>query len=248
MIKTRIFVAILSSCLLFSLVGCTSAIPELSEDEQAMVTQYMADMLLKYDSNYQSALLEEDELAIALEEQRAKEEAARLEAEEQQRLEQEKIEAAKPDNIEVEETPKYAAVGEMAVASDLDGVEFEYLGYELKSQYPDAEEGELVFAMTPTEGNELLVIRFYMANISGSDYEVDTIRTGTSYAVKINDGSYAPALTTLIENDLSTLGVDMPMETGMEVVLISEVPAGTQVNSIILYVHAQDGNLEIQLQ
>ena len=246
--KIKILAVILSSCFLFLSVGCTSAIPELSEDEQAMVTQYMADMLLKYDSNYQSALLEEDELAIALEEQRAKEEAARLEAEEQQRLEQEKIEAAKPDNIEVEETPKYAAVGEMAVASDLDGVEFEYLGYELKSQYPDAEEGELVFAMTPTEGNELLVIRFYMANISGSDYEVDTIRTGTSYAVKINDGSYAPALTTLIENDLSTLGVDMPMETGMEVVLISEVPAGTQVNSIILYVRAQDGNLEIQLQ
>ena len=246
--RIRFLTVILSSCLMLSVVGCTSAIPELSEDEQAMVTQYMADILLKYDVNYQSALLEEEELAIALEEQRAKEEAARLEAEEQERLEQEKIEAAKPDDIEVEETPKYASVEEMATASNLEGVEFEYLGYELKNRYPDASEGELVFAMTPTEGNELLVIRFYMANISGGDYNVDMIQNGTGYAVKINEGSYAPALTTLLENDLSTLGTALPIESGMEVVLISEVPAGTQIDSIILYVRAQDGNLEIQLQ
>lgn len=246
--KIKFLTVLLSSCLVFSAVGCTSAIPELTETEQDMVTQYMADALLRYDINYQDMLLEEEELAVALEEQRANEEAARLEAEEQERLEQEKIEENKPDDIEVDVTPSYASVDAMADASNLEGVEFEYLGYEVVTQYPAAEEGELVFAMTPAEGNELLILKFNMANISGGDYAIDVIQTGTSYAIKINDGSYAPALTTLVENDLSTLGATIPVEAGMEAVLISEVPAGTQIESMILYVRAADGNLEIQLQ
>lgn len=246
--KYRFLAVLLSSCLAFTLAGCQSAIPELTETEQDMVTQYMADVLLKYDANYQDALLEEEELALALEEQRRKEEAARLEAEEQERLEQEKLEESKPDDIEVTEAPSYAGVEEMASAARIDNVEFDYLGYELTSQYPQAEGDELVFAMTPTVGNELLIMKFNLANVSGSDCDVDMINTGTSYAVKINDGSYAPVLTTLMENDLSTLVTTIPVESGTEVVLISEVSAGTQINSIILYVRAIDGNLEIQLQ
>ncbi|MBQ7765771.1 MAG: hypothetical protein IJ397_02880 [Lachnospiraceae bacterium] len=246
--KLKFTVAILSSGLILSLNGCASAIPELTTDEQDMVTQYMADLLLQYDANYQDSLLEEEELTIALEEQREKEEAARLEAEEQERLEQEKIEESKPDEIETDITPSYADIGSMADASNLAGVEFDYLGYDIVSQYPDHSEGELVFAMTPTEGNELLIIKFQLSNVSGTDCAVDMIQTGTSYAIKINDGSYAPALTTLIENDLSTIGTVLPVESGKEVVLISEVPAGTQIDSMILYVRAQDGNLEIQLQ
>jgi len=246
--RMKLSAVVLSSCLLMAFTGCASAIPELSDDEQAMVTQYMADLLLKYDANYRESLLEQEELGQALEEQYAKEEAARLEAEEQARLEQEKIEESKPDDIEVDVTPSYASVDSMAGASNLDAVDFEYLGYELSSQYPDATQGELVFAMMPTEGNQLLVLKFNMANVSGSDYDLDMIQTGTSYAVKINEGSYAPALTTLLDNDLSTLGTSIPVESGIEVVIISEVPVGTQIDNIILYVRAQNSNTEIKLQ
>ena len=170
--KYRMLSIILSSVLVLSLSGCASAIPELSADEQDMVTQYMADMLLKYDVNYQASLLEGEELAIALEEQREKEEAARLEAEEQERLEQEKVEASKPDDIEITDTPQYAGVDSMADASNLENVAFDYLGYELTSRYPNADEGELVFAMTPTAGNELLIMKFNLANIRSIPVQV----------------------------------------------------------------------------
>lgn len=246
--KFRWITVILTSCLMVSLTGCTSAIPELTEDEQDMVTQYMADLLLKYDANYQESLLEEEELAIALEEQRQREEEARLQEEEQARLEQEKLEASQPDEIETTEEPQYAGTDAMSEAVGIEGVEFDYLGYELVSQYPEAAGDELVFAMTPTEGNELLVMKFNLANVGAADCEVDMINQGTIFAIKVNDGSYSSTLTTLLENDLSTLVTTIPVETGTEVVLISEVSAGTQIDSLILYVRAQDGNLEIQLQ
>lgn len=246
--KFKWIATILTSCLVVSLTGCTSAIPELTEEEQDMVTQYMADALLKYDVNYQNSLLEEEELAIALEEQRRKEEEAKLQAEEQERLEQEKIEASQAEEIETTEAPKYAGTDEMASATGIEDVEFDYLGYELVSRYPEAEGDELVFAMTPTEGNELLVMKFNLANVGASDCEIDMINLGTTFAVKVNDGRYASTLTSLLENDLSTLVTAIPMESGTEVVLISEVSEGTQIDSLILYVRAQDGNLEIQLQ
>ncbi len=246
--KFRWIMTVLSACLVFSLTGCASAIPELTEDEQDRVTRYMADLLLKYDANYQETLLAEEELVLALEEQREKEEEAKLQAAEQERLEQEKAEASKPDNIEVESVPQYAAVDQMAEAARLENVEFDYLGYEIVTQYPEAQGDELVFAMTPTQGNEFLVLKFNMANVSGNDCEIDMIGTGTSFAIKLDEGSYAPVLTTLLENDLSTLGATVSTEAGMEVVLIAEVPVGTQINSVFLYVRAQDGNLEIQLQ
>lgn len=245
--KSRFLVIVLSSCLLFSLTGCKSAIPELSQEETDMVTQYMADILLKYDSNYQDALLEQEELELALEEQRENEEEARLQAQEQERIEQEKLEASQPDDIEVAGSQKLPGVEEMAGAVGIDDIEFDYLGYELCSQYPQNDGGELFFAMTPSAGNELLIMKFNLANIGSADCEIDMISQGTGFAIKVNESGYTPVFTTLLENDLSILAQTVPVETGTEVVLISEVPAGTQVDSLVLYVRAVDGNMEIQL-
>lgn len=245
--KSKYFMLILTSCLALSMGGCVSAIPELTETEQDMVTQHMADLLLKYDANYQESLLDEEELTLALEEQKRKEEEAQLQAQEQERIEQEKLEDSKADDIEVTEPEHLAGVEKMAEASGIADVEFDYLGYEICTAYPTANEGELVFSMTPTEGNELLVMKFNMANVGATDCDIDMISQGTAYAVKINDGSYAPVLTTLFEHDLSTLVTTIPVETGKEVVLITEVPAGIQIEQLTLYVRALDGNVEIQL-
>lgn len=246
--KLRILAVLFSSCFMVSMTGCTSSIPELTEEEQEQVTQYMADILLKYDANYQDALLEEEELTIALEEQRQKEEEARLQAEEQERLEQEKLEASQADEIETTQPEQKAGVEEMAEAVGIENIEFDYLGCELCSQYPYDTGEELFFAMTPTAGNELLVMKFNLANVGGTDCEIDMMVTGTSFAVKVNDGSYAPVLTTLLENDLSMLVTTVPVESGTEVVLITEVQEGAQIDNLTIYVRAQDTNQEIQLQ
>jgi hypothetical protein len=208
----------------------------------------MADILLKYDANYQDALLEEEELAIALEEQRQKEEAAKLQAEEQERIEQEKLEASQADDIETTQPEQKAGVEEMAEAVGIENIEFDYMGYEICSQYPHNSGEELFFTMTPTAGNELLIMKFNLANVGATDCEIDIMSIGTSFAVKVNDGSYAPVLTTLLENDLSMLVTTVPVESGTEVVLILEVQEGTQIDNLTLYVRAKDTNQEIQLQ
>lgn len=256
--RIRFSLVLLASCMVFVLTGCVSAIPELSEDETEIVTQYMADLLLKYDANYQSALLNEEELVVALEEEEKKAEEARQQAEEQARIEAEKAEASQADDIEVvggnsseEESGSVSAtatVGDMSGALGLDNTEFDYLGYEICSQYPNDDEG-FYFAMTPTAGNELLIMKFNLANISSEEYTVDMMSQGASFALSVNGSSYTPALTTLLENDLAMLMTTLPVETGKEVVLVAEVPQGTTVDSIVLYVRAEQGaKAEIELE
>lgn len=244
--RWKICSIIMFSCAVFMMVGCASAIPELSEEEQDIITQYMADCLLRYDANYEYALLDEEELAAALEEQREKEEEASELAEYQAQLEQQKIEESRPDDIEIYENENKAGVEQMAESIGLADVEFEYLGYELCERYPNAGEG-LYFAMTPSMGNELLVMKFNLANVGGTDYLIDIISTKTNFAIKVNGGNYAPVLTTLLDNDLTLLEHTLPVEQGMEVVLVAEVAAGTQVEDLVLYIRAQDGNTAVEL-
>lgn len=40
---------------IFTMIGCGNEIPEMSEEESAMVSNYAATLLLKYDANYQIA-------------------------------------------------------------------------------------------------------------------------------------------------------------------------------------------------
>lgn len=257
--RIKFLLVLMTSCVVFVLSGCVSVIPELSEDETEIVTQYMADLLLKYDANYQSALLNEEELAVALEEEKEKAEEAKRQEEEQARLEEEKAEASKADDIEVVggnnasdgsdsgSVNASGTIADMSGALGLADADFDYLGYEICTQYPN-DEDSLYFAMTPTAGKELLILKFNFANVSGGEYAVDMMSQGASFAISVNGESYVPVLTTLLENDLSMLMATIPVESGKEVVLVTEVPAGTTVETIALKVRAgQGGKAEIKL-
>ena len=47
---------------IFIMIGCGNEIPEMSEEESAMVSNYAATLLLKYDANYQTKLLNQEQL------------------------------------------------------------------------------------------------------------------------------------------------------------------------------------------
>lgn len=257
--RIKLLLVLVTSCAVFFMTGCASAIPELTEDETEIVTQYMADLLLKYDANYQSALLNEEELVVSLEEEKEKAEEAKRQEEEQARLEAEKAEASQADDIEVVggnnsggdsgsgNVSANGTIADMPGALGLADVDFDYLGFEVCTQYPN-DEDSLYFAMTPTAGNELLILKFNLANVSGGEYTVDMMSQSASFAISVNGESYVPALTTLLENDLSMLIATIPVESGKEVVLVTEVPAGTTVETIALKVRAgQGGKAEIEL-
>lgn len=197
--KKKMFCIALISCLMLSLQGCKNAIPEMSEEQMVLVTEYAANLLLKYDANYQPMLLNDEELAAEEEiqkkiqeeaEKMAEEEAARKEAKEQQREQQE---------VQQQEV---SAVS-MEAFLELDQFSVSCRGIEFVDSYPDGGD-ELFFAVNASEGCRLAIVHLSVTNLSASENTIDIFSKDVRFKVSFNGGEYHNTMTTFIENDFST--------------------------------------------
>lgn len=212
--------------------ACYSAIPDMTAEEEARITQYMANLLLEYDTNYQSAYLKADEKAAAL----TKEEAVRQKAEqirkEEEIIRKEKEEANKPDDIEVSEGNANAD-GDLESFNEylgFDEIDISYLGKTFCMRYPESEE-IVSFAMTPSEGNEFVILNFELNNTSGADYFIDMMGEGNYFVLRFNETEQKRALTTLLEEDLSIYSDTLSPGDKRKVVLVFEKPLDLELDS-----------------
>ncbi len=167
------------------LSGCGRTV-ELTEEENEIITEYAVGLLLKYDKYYSNHLVELAEY---------EEEADSAEPE----PEEEEIPEESPDTEESEiaDTPVVDMAEEEQQASTIEefygieGIGFQYTGYELRNEYPEITEGsmELAFAMEATSGMKLLVLRFQAINLNGAETELNMMNYGTRIRVAVNGES-----------------------------------------------------------
>ena len=241
---TGITAAILTASLLLS--GCGNQIPDMTEEEQALIVSYAAEVVERHDSNHPSRLESEEVVELK------KEEEAQKEAKKEQ-LKQE--EAAKAEEAKNNESSSETAKQKVELTLDdvvgADGFSFSYEGYELDDSYPDTGE-ETYFAMNATEGQKLLVLKFLAHNISGEDRELSMVSSGVRFKITAG-GKTQNALTTMLLNDFSNFSGTIPGNGTQELVLICEVPADGSVteggsDSIAVIVRNGDKNATISLQ
>ena len=162
--KSMISLAVATA--MISLVGCGNQIPDMTQEQQALVVEYAAGEVLKYDKNYRSKLnvevLSEPEALDAQE--GAPEQAPEPEQEQPvQGAQQEPIAAAQ----EVPVIEKQATIEELLGLPD---VTFTYTGYELCDTYPMDQSEKAYFYMSATEGKKLLVLKFQARNNSEAEF------------------------------------------------------------------------------
>ena len=241
---TGITAAILTASLLLS--GCGNQIPDMTEEEQALIVSYAAEVVERHDSNHPSRLESEEVVELK------KEEEAQKEAKKEQ-LKQE--EAAKAEEAKNNEASSETANQKVELTLDdvvgADGFSFSYEGYELDDSYPDTGE-ETYFAMNATEGQKLLVLKFLAHNISGEDRELSMVSSGVRFKITAG-GKTQNALTTMLLNDFSNFSGTIPGNGTQELVLICEVPADGSVteggsDSIAVIVRNGDKNATISLR
>lgn len=211
------------------LTGCTDAIPEMTEEQQNMVTEYAAELLLKYDANYHNTILTEEESIKAEEELIRDAELQVLINEQRERQEQQNQEAENGGSEG--ETSSEAAV---PVYTDIDSflglsnaVEIEYTGYLVCDSYPENTEMNdwQGVARATSANNKLVVFSFCVTNVSGSDYLFDMASIDTRFSFKINNSITKSSLTTLLSNDFKMYRDTIPAGGTVDVVLIIEMPA-----------------------
>lgn len=226
-----------------ALTGCGRTV-ELTEEENEIITEYAVGLLLKYDKYYSDHLvdLSDYEEETDGEEQEPEEEV----------LSEEEPETEEPD---IADTPVIDAAEEAQVSTieefyGIDGIAFQYMGYDLKDEYPDvtAESAELAFVMDATDGMKLLVLKFQAVNLSGAETELNMLNYGTKIRIAVNDESPKSALSTMLLNDLQTYRGVIGANEATELVAVIEVPDGTSVGSLSIVLRNDTDSATLLLQ
>lgn len=260
MIKKRVLCGslLVTASILFA--GRSNAIPEMDDETKALVVEYTAGIVEKYDQNRVVKLKEVSEIESA-----EKEESTEAIND----AEQEVAEPSGTDAVDLpsasetesgdtnENTGNVSVEGEAvnAVPASLEeflqteGISFRYEGYETASCYPNEQsDEELYFVMNATEGNRLLILHFTVNNDSQEDKQVDLMHSGTRFKIEVN-GEIKNALTTMLLNDLCNYQNMLAAGESDSLVLVCEVSEeqADSIQSLSLTMRNADNTSAISL-
>lgn len=226
--------------------GCGNSIPEMTEEQNSQIVEYAAGLLLKYDENYDSRLVDM---------QQNTEEAAEEEAQEPEKPATDHDGAAEQqpeesntglpasdgtsgrgaDEGETTDGQNAAAEEEEVLVNQsidefygIEGITIRYTGYELKDIYieSDAEQEptNIALAITASRGCKLLILNFDVSNTGEEDRTIDMPAAGSKFKISINGEAPKYALTTMLANDLSSFVGTVSPGTAQKLVLVGEIP------------------------
>ena len=236
--------------------GCGEKIPDMSEEETALVTEYATNLLVKYSTVTDRKLLNE----MQLEEEMAKEaeererllktkelEAAYLQAAEKG----EKITENKNDgsNTDGEQAAAVSPSKSIAEFFAEDSFSIDYTSYSLCDFYPEENSEDFFMAMDATAGHKLCVVKFSVKNISSSDKELDMFHKQGRFSLRTEDGSVISAQSTLLMDDLSSYIGNISANSEQEMVIVFEVPDSlSQMGSMELIMRDASGENTLRLE
>lgn len=199
--------------LTFSLSGCGVTI---SEEENRIIAEYAADLLLKYDKNYQSSFIESEPDPTSEEEPST--EAA-----------SEKSDPASTETEKNTEASTEAAVSEITDIAEvlgLEGVSISFNQCMFLDHYPSDEQDASYVSLEADAGYKLVVVEFNIINQTEQDMEIDLLRETVEYQLVMNDSKEAKPMLTILTNDLGTLKYTVPAGETQPAVLVFQMAEG----------------------
>ena len=239
---TAISVCVLGMMLLG---GCGTEPYVLTEQEQAVVVNYSASVVAKFNT-YQK-----DGLTYLIGEEPEKSEEL-LDTEtliEEVGDGQESIEGSEGGEAVAEENTEH--VGQQAVMNDVfgtGGLDIVYAGSEIKENYVEG----TVYSLEADAGKAFLILNFDIINESENDIELDNITSGPIFKASFIDATgekvNASAYSTILLNDFTTyLDTIAAGETEQAVILFEVSDTVTEVEQLTLQVELNGSIYEINL-
>lgn len=223
------------------LSGCGATMPDLTQEETDLISEYAVGVLLKYDKRHRSRLVDTTVYDVVVEE--IQEETPEEEPEQTDPVNDVEVFDVSQD---VEPSAPPATIEEYYGIQDFT---FQYMGYDLTQSYPsNASDENLFFAMDATEGSQLLVLKFLATNVSSTDQTLNMLSYGVRFRVSVNGEAGQSALTTMLLNDLQSYNDVIPAGSSVELVTIVEVPQSIPVGTIDFMMRGNDGSASMTLQ
>ncbi|MBO6115246.1 MAG: hypothetical protein J6P57_09340 [Lachnospiraceae bacterium] len=227
--------------MMLGITGCAKTI-ELTDEEQYLVAEYAAELLLKYDRNidtkyYQdnkAAPVETTEEAFTEEVTTAEPvtETAETEATTEATVTEEITEAAtttetattQAESENVDLSGKTADKGfDIAAFAGVNEVSVKYSYYMIAEEYPSMDHDGVAITIEAPNGFKLLVLKFNLENKTGEDHYVDLYSKDLEYSIIINDSKSAKQMLTILIDDLYTYQGTVQGNMFEEVVLLFQV-------------------------
>lgn len=227
------------------MTGC-GAMPDLTQEETELISEYAVGVLLKYDKSHGSRLVDTSAYD-SVEEEPALEEVPvePIPEEEPEEL---------PETTEIVDVSQDEEETESMVSSveeyyGIPNVTIQYTGYELTDSYPSmAGEEDLFFSMDATPGTQLLVLKFSAQNTGNEDQPLNMLGYGARFRVSVNGEASKGALATMLLNDMQTYDDVIPAGSSVELVSIVEIPRDTSVNNIDFILRGKEEKATLSLQ
>ena len=214
-----------------TLTGCGV---ELSEEENRVIAEYAADLLLKYDRDYTSSLVEE-EVPATEQTTQAPSTDSTTEVTTEEPSTQPPQESSSTESPASEDTTGSSdAAGEIDIGNivGLEGISITYNQCMFLDRYPSVDQDGAFIYLEADPGYQLVVIKFDIANITAQDIAVDLLNTDINYKLVYNQTKAASPMLTILMDDLGTYE--------------SVVPAGNEQSAVLVFQISKDLISQIQ--
>lgn len=218
------------SLVMVIIAGCMSGCakkPDLTEEEQNLVAEYAAQLVLKHDKNYNGKLKEIDTEEVT---SNNKETTVFNEKNDNRNTG-----TISDGNIDSKSFSDAFGFGALTV---------NYTGYQVLDTYPQT--SDVAFVLKSTGDTRLLILKFNVSNQSDNAVDVPMMSFDTSIKSIINGNDNYSALVTLLMDGLNTFSGTVAAGESKELVLAFQTPYNDEnsIDSLQLKV-SKDGNSTI---
>ena len=226
--------------LAFLLTGCGA---EISEEQNRIMAEYAADLLLKYDANYQSRLVEPEDESEFLDTTEASTENTIGDSGTEEPAAATEAESGRTDDTE-------ASVSNIADVLGLEGVSITYADCTFVDSYPAGEPEESFVDLNAEEGYKLAVLRFHIQNPSSQDREVDLLHAQVDYQLLVNGSKNVKPMLTILTEDLGTFQSTLSPDQEQSAVLVFQVSESlvNEIDTLNLRITYQEQSYVMHVQ
>lgn len=230
--------------------ACSSPGIELTDAENRQIAEYAAELLLKYDSNYDSKYYyEQDELEKlkeSLTQETTEEVTTEAPFEEEgttsegndfsdQESTTETISEEATDQSPPSEIGNECDIARIVGAS---GLSILYEKCLFLDRYPAIDSDGSFIYLEADPGYKLVILKFNVKNTTNENQSIDLLNTDISYHIIMNDSKTAKPMLTILMDDLSTFQTTLSANAEQSSVLVFQIQESLidQIKSLFLRV------------
>ncbi|MBS5931707.1 MAG: DUF4352 domain-containing protein [Clostridiales bacterium] len=232
--KKKICLLAIMSVSIMLLSACSST-KTLKEEDNAIIAQYIAGSVLKYDTYYTDGLVYAYQRPPA-DGTAAVDTVQTVKLSDKEDYTNKVIKA--DDTTKVENSTSNEEVKETySKLSDIyknKNLRVDYKKYTTTTSYT-GDYSEQAFNVEAKPGNQLVILEFKMKNSSKNKQTINLIRSGITYELNVDEEVYYPILS-IVSNDIQQFNSTIAAGKSKNAVLIFEVPKELKVNNTTLTV------------